>query len=138
VIPLCRSLGIGIVAYSPLGRGFLAGAATHLAPSDFRRRYPRWQGGALVKNLSLLSRLSEIAAARSCTLAQLALAWLLHQGRDIVPIPGTSSTARLEENVAAAAVRLSVDELEMIERAMPAEAVEGERYDPDGAKLLDA
>jgi len=137
VIPTCRDLGIAIVAYSPLGRGFLAGAASQLPANDLRRRYPRWQGDALANNLALLDALSQIARAKSCTLAQLALAWLLHQGRDIVPIPGTGNMARLEENLAAATVRLSTEELSAIERALPAEAVQGERYDPAGAKLID-
>jgi aryl-alcohol dehydrogenase-like predicted oxidoreductase len=137
VLATCRELGIGFVAYSPLGRGFLAGAAREMAANDFRRSSPRWQGTALVKNLRLVDALSQIAQEKKCTLAQLALAWLLHQGPDIVPLPGTSKVSRLEENVAAADIRLSADDLTRIERAIPAEAVEGDRYDAAGAALID-
>ena len=137
VLATCRQFGIGFVAYSPLGRGFLAGAAKEMAADDFRHSYPRWQGFALARNLTLVDALSLIAEQKTCTLAQLALAWLLHQGPDIVPIPGTSKIARLEENVAATTLRLSADELSEIERAIPAEAIVGDRYDAAGAALLD-
>jgi aryl-alcohol dehydrogenase-like predicted oxidoreductase len=137
VLAVCRELGIGFVAYSPLGRGFLAGAGRQMAANDYRRSYPRWQGHALSNNLTLADALSRIAQERSCTAAQLALAWLWHQGSDIVPIPGTGKISRLEENVAAATLRLSPDDLLRIERAIPAAAIEGDRYDAAGAALID-
>jgi aryl-alcohol dehydrogenase-like predicted oxidoreductase len=137
VLAVCRELGIGFVAYSPLGRGFLAGAARAMTANDYRRSYPRWQGQALARNLTLVDALSQIAQEKSCTSAQLALAWLLHQGSDIVPIFGTGKISRLEENVAAAALRLSADDLLRIERAIPAEAVQGDRYDAAGTSLID-
>jgi aryl-alcohol dehydrogenase-like predicted oxidoreductase len=137
LLAVCRELGIGFVAYSPLGRGFLAGAGKGMGSSDFRRTYPRWQGESFAGNLALVERLSEVAHTKRCTLAQLAIAWLLHQGPDIVPIPGTNKISRLEENVAAAALQLSAEDLEGIEQAIPAHAVRGERYDPIGAALID-
>lgn len=136
ILPLCRELGIGFVAYSPLGRGFLAGAAKALAENDFRRNLPRWQGEALDRNLALFETLSRIAADKGATPAQLVLAWLLHKGDDIVPIPGTTKVHRLEENLAAAAIQLSPQDIAEIEQAVPAEAVAGDRYDPAGAALL--
>ena len=136
VLPVCRELGIGFVAYSPLGRGFLAGSGKNLADNDFRRNLPRWDGEALRRNLLLFEKLAKVAEQKSCTPAQLALAWLLHQGDDIVAIPGTTKVHRLEENVAAAAVSLSAQDMAAIEEAMPPEAVTGERYDPAGAALL--
>jgi aryl-alcohol dehydrogenase-like predicted oxidoreductase len=136
VLPLCRELGIGFVAYSPLGRGFLAAGARELASDDFRRNLPRWQGSALERNVGLFETLAAIAAGKSCTPAQLSLAWLLHKGDDIVAIPGTSKIARLEENVASAQIPLSPDEIAAIERAIPPEAVEGARYDEAGSALL--
>jgi aryl-alcohol dehydrogenase-like predicted oxidoreductase len=136
VLPLCRELGIGFVAYSPLGRGFLAAGAKDLANDDFRRNLPRWQGSALERNVGLFETLAAIAAEKSITPAQLSLAWLLHKGDDIVAIPGTSKIARLEENVASAQITLSSDEIAAIERAIPPEAVEGERYDEAGSALL--
>jgi len=137
VLPACRELGIGFVAYSPLGRGFLAGAGKHLSGDDFRRNLPRWQGEALASNLGLFEQLERIAQAKGCTPAQISLAWLLHQGTDIVPIPGTTRLERLEENVAAAEIRLSAADLAAIEQAMPADAVAGDRYDPAGASLIE-
>lgn len=137
VLPLCRQLGIGFVAYSPLGRGFLAGAAQNMADNDYRRALPRWQGEALAHNLKLLETLAAIAAERRCTTAQLALAWLLHQGQDIVPIPGTSKAHRLDENVAALGIALSEEDLAAIEQAMPAQAVQGERYAAFARALLE-
>ncbi|MGB8364932.1 MAG: aldo/keto reductase [Rhizomicrobium sp.] len=136
VLPLCRELGIGFVAYSPLGRGFLAGGAKDLAENDFRRSLPRWQGEALEQNLSLFETLSALAREKSCTPAQLVLAWLLHNGEDIVPIPGTSKVYRLEENVAAADVRLSADDVAAIERAVPVGQVKGARYDAVGLAMV--
>jgi aryl-alcohol dehydrogenase-like predicted oxidoreductase len=129
-LPLCRELGIGFVAYSPLGRGFLAGAvkgAGDMGERDTRRIYPRFQGEALQKNLGLLATLERLAAEKGRTSAQLALAWVLHQGKDIVPIPGTTKVSRLEENAAAADIRLTPAELDAITRAVPEDAVEGAR-----------
>jgi aryl-alcohol dehydrogenase-like predicted oxidoreductase len=137
VLPLCRELGIGFVAYSPLGRGFLGGAGNTLTESDFRNTLPRWQGEARERNLALFAQLEALADARGCTPAQLALAWLLHQGADVVPIPGTTKLHRLEENAAAAAIALSAEDLAAIERAVPADAVVGDRYDRTGAALLE-
>jgi aryl-alcohol dehydrogenase-like predicted oxidoreductase len=140
VLPACRELGIGVVPYSPLGRGFLAGAGTdldQLAPDDFRRNMPRWQADVIGKNRSLVETLTAIARGKGRTPAQLALAWLLHQGQDIAPIPGTTKIHRLEENLGAAEIRLSADELAEIERAVPESAVEGGRYDARGMAMLD-
>jgi aryl-alcohol dehydrogenase-like predicted oxidoreductase len=139
ILPTLRELGIGFVPYSPLGRGFLAGAvrsADSLGAQDFRRFSPRFQGEALARNLGLVETLTALAREKGHTPAQLALAWLLHQGRDIVPIPGTARVARLEENVAAAAITLSADDLAAIEAAVPETAVEGERYDKAGLAMV--
>ncbi len=139
VLPTIRELGIGFVPYSPLGRGFLAGAITSaaaLTAHDFRRFQPRFQGEALTRNLTLVETLSGLARQKGRTPAQLALAWLLHKGDDIVPIPGTSKVARLEENLAAAAIRLSAAELSAIEAAVPEQAVEGQRYDRTGLEMV--
>ena len=139
VLPTCRELKIGVVPYSPLGRGFLAGAGTELdklAPNDFRRGMPRWQPDAIGKNRSLVETLTAIAKAKGRTPAQLALAWLLAQGDDLAPIPGTTKIPRLEENLAAADLHLTADELAEIERAVPETAVEGGRYDETGMKML--
>jgi aryl-alcohol dehydrogenase-like predicted oxidoreductase len=139
VLPTCRELGVGFVPYSPLGRGFLTGTITDpdkLAANDFRRYMPRMRGEAFGKNLSLVETLAGIARAKGRTPAQLALAWLLHQGDDIVPIPGTTKVHRLEENVAAAEIRLTPEELDAISRAVPQEAVEGTRYDEAGMAML--
>jgi aryl-alcohol dehydrogenase-like predicted oxidoreductase len=110
ILPTCRSLGIGLVAYSPLGRGFLSGrieTVDNLAPNDFRRNNPRFQGDNLAHNLVIVERLRALAAEKGATPAQLALAWLLAQGPDVVPIPGTRSRQRLEENAAASRMLLS-------------------------------
>jgi aryl-alcohol dehydrogenase-like predicted oxidoreductase len=139
VLPTCRELGIGFVPYSPLGRGFLTGAITKpddLAENDFRRTMPRLQGEAFGKNLSLVETLTRIAREKGCTPAQLALAWLLHKGSDIVPIPGTTKIHRLEENLAAADLQLSPPDVATIERAVPEEAVAGTRYDAGGMRML--
>jgi len=132
VLPTLRELSIGVVPYSPLGRGFLAGAGTDLdklAADDFRRTLPRWQPQAIGRNRSLVETLTAVARARGRTPAQLALAWLLAQGPDVAPIPGTTKVARLEENLAAADLRLTAEELAEIERAVPETAVAGGRYD---------
>jgi aryl-alcohol dehydrogenase-like predicted oxidoreductase len=133
ILPTVRDLGIAFVAYSPLGRGFLSGAITStddLAEDDFRRRNPRFQRDNLRQNLQLVDRVREIAAEKGATPGQLALAWLLHQGNDIVPIPGTKHVAYLEENAAADGIELTGDDLARIDEAAPAGAVAGERY-PD-------
>jgi aryl-alcohol dehydrogenase-like predicted oxidoreductase len=133
VLPTVRELGIGFVAYSPLGRGMLSGkirSVEDLDPDDFRRNHPRFQGENFHRNLDLVARVNELAAAKGVTPAQLALAWVLHRGDDIVPIPGTKRVRYLEENVAAATVQLTEDEIESIEAAFPKGATLGERY-PD-------
>jgi len=137
VLPTVRELGIGFVAYSPLGRGFLSGAIASpddLAEGDFRRNNPRFQGANFDKNLELVERVREIASERDVTPGQLALAWLLHQGEDIVPIPGTKRREYLEENAAADDIELSQDELERIDEAAPAGVTAGERY-PDMSSI---
>jgi len=138
VLPTLRELGVGFVPYSPLGRGFLTGAvnASTLGDGDFRRFMPRFQGDALAKNLGLVETLTQLARQKGHTPAQLALAWLLHQGPDIVPIPGTTKVSRLQENVGAAAIRLSADDLAAIEAAVPETAVEGQRYDQTGLAMV--
>jgi aryl-alcohol dehydrogenase-like predicted oxidoreductase len=131
ILPLCRELGIGFVPYSPLGRGFLTGSVTtvdDLAPDDFRRTQPRFQGQNMERNLALAERVRELAAERGCTPAQLALAWVLHQGEDLVPIPGTKRVRSLEDNAAAADVHLSEDELRRLDAAFPPDATAGDRY----------
>lgn len=137
ILPTLRELGIGLVPYSPLGRGFLTGALkSDLADNDFRRALPRFQGEALAKNLSLVEALTEIAAEKGATPAQLALAWILRQGEDIVPIPGTTKAARLEENLGAVDLSLSADDLARIAAAVPETAVEGERYTAAGLAMV--
>jgi aryl-alcohol dehydrogenase-like predicted oxidoreductase len=131
VLAVCRELGIGFVAYSPLGRGFLTGQIRRyedLAPDDFRRMMPRFQGENFQKNLDLVAKVEEIAREKGCTPGQLALAWVLAQGEDIVPIPGTKRRAYLEENVAALGVTLTAQELGRIDAAAPKGAVMGTRY----------
>jgi aryl-alcohol dehydrogenase-like predicted oxidoreductase len=137
VLPTCRELGIGFVPFSPLGRGFLAGAVKgDLPENDFRRSMPRFQPGALQANLSLVDTLERLAREKGRTPAQLALAWLLHQDPHIAPIPGTTKVHRLEENVAAAEITLSADELAAIDGAVPETAVEGQRYDASGLAMV--
>ncbi len=132
VLPTVRELGIGFVAYSPLGRGFLAGRfrdAQDLGnEGDFRHRHPRFQGDNLTRNLELLRRLDEIARDRGVSPAQLALAWVLHRGADVVPIPGTKKRRYLEENVAAAGLALGADEMARLDEALPVGATAGARY----------
>jgi aryl-alcohol dehydrogenase-like predicted oxidoreductase len=133
ILPTCRELGIGFVAYSPLGRGFLTGrfhTADDLPADDWRRNNPRFQGENFQKNLDLVARIEDLARAKGCTPSQLALAWVLAQGRDIVPIPGTKRVRYLEENAAAAAVSLTQDELAAIDAAAPAGVAAGDRYPP--------
>jgi aryl-alcohol dehydrogenase-like predicted oxidoreductase len=133
IISTLRELGIGLVAYSPLGRGFLTGAIKSiddLDESDTRRRHPRFQGENFAKNLKLVDTIRDIATRKSCTPAQVALAWLFAQGDDIVAIPGTRSLDRLTENAASAELSLDTTELEEIDRAFPAGVTAGDRY-PD-------
>jgi aryl-alcohol dehydrogenase-like predicted oxidoreductase len=131
VLPTCRELGIGFIAYSPLGRGFLTGRfqkLEDLPADDYRRFHPRFQGENFQKNLDLLARVKEIAAEHRCTPGQLALAWLLAKGEEIVPIPGTKRRAYLEENLKAVDVRLSAGDLARIEAAFPSGLAAGPRY----------
>lgn len=131
VLPTCRELGIGFVAYSPLGRGFLTGAIQkpdQLAENDWRRLNPRFQGENFDRNQCLVQAVTEIADERGQTPAQLALAWLLHQGKDIVPIPGTRRIARLDENAAATKIHLSYGDIERIDAVLHANVVAGARY----------
>jgi aryl-alcohol dehydrogenase-like predicted oxidoreductase len=133
IIATLRELGIGLVAYSPLGRGFLTGAIQSiddLDESDTRRRHPRFQGENFAKNLELVATIRDIATRKSCTPAQVALAWLFAQGDDIVAIPGTRSLDRLAENAASAEISLEAMELEEIDRAFPVGVTAGDRY-PD-------
>lgn len=134
-----RELGIGFVPYSPLGRGFLSGAIRSiedLEPGDFRRTKPRFQGANFQKNLDLVEAIGAIAADRGLTAAQLALAWVLHQGEDLVPIPGTRRIEALEENIAAVDVVLSAQDLARIEAVFPRGAAAGERYAEAGRSAL--
>ncbi|WP_255955366.1 aldo/keto reductase [Streptomyces odontomachi] len=131
VLAACRDLGISLVAYSPLGRGFLTGtvrSVSALDSTDFRRRNPRFADGGLEANLPLLATLEKIAADHGVPAGQVALAWVLAQGEDIVPVPGTRRLSYLHQNVAAAGLELAGDELSLLEHAFRAEAVTGERY----------
>lgn len=135
ILAVCRELGIGFVPYSPLGRGFLTGrfkGIDDLAPGDWRRTNPRFQGQNFKKNLALVKRIEEIAAEKGCTPAQLALAWVLAQGEDIVPIPGTKRRKYLEENVAALDVDLTSQDLARIDAIAPRGAAAGTRYPEEG------
>jgi len=135
ILPTCRELGIGFVAYSPLGRGFLSGQIRRyedLAPDDWRRGNPRFQGENFTRNLELVARIAELARAKQRTPSQLALAWVLAQGEDIVPIPGTKRVRYLEENATAAAITLSPAELAALEAVFPQGAAAGERYAEGG------
>jgi aryl-alcohol dehydrogenase-like predicted oxidoreductase len=131
VLPTIRELGIGLVAYSPLGRGFLTGAITkpeEFAEDDFRRHNPRFQGQNFQRNLDLVERVKGLASKHDCTPGQLALAWVLHQGQDIVPIPGTKRRRYLEENAEATEITLSPEDLAEIDEAAPAGVAAGNRY----------
>jgi aryl-alcohol dehydrogenase-like predicted oxidoreductase len=134
ILPALRELGIGLVAYSPLGRGFLTGQIrkpSDLAPDDWRLSTPRFQGENFQKNLDLVAKIEELAATKKVSASQLALAWVLAQGEDIVPIPGTKRRRYLEENVAAVNVQLTGDELEALDAIAPRGAAVGERYAPE-------
>ena len=137
ILPTCRELGIGFVPYSPLGRGFLTGQIENveeLAPDDSRRtgRFPRFEGENFERNKALAAEVKRMAEEKGCTPAQLALAWVLAQGDDIVPIPGTRRRRHLEDNIGALDVQLSKDDLERIQAAVPPEAVAGQRYTDQG------
>ncbi|MBB6729489.1 aldo/keto reductase [Cohnella zeiphila] len=139
ILPLCRELGIGFVPYSPLGRGFLTGQIRKfedLAEDDYRRHSPRFQGDNFQRNLDLVERVSEIAAEKGCRPSQLALAWLLAQGDDIAPIPGTKRQVYLEENVGALGVELTPEDLARIDEAAPKGAASGERYNEVSMRTL--
>lgn len=141
VLAACRELGTAFVAYSPLGRGMLTGAVTgqrDFAADDFRRLSPRFQGDALEANLRLVGAVKGLAADKGCSPGQMALAWLLHQGDDIIPIPGTRRIKYLEENVAAAAITLSAADLAQLDAALPPDAAIGARYPEEGMKGLNA
>ncbi|MEU1674569.1 aldo/keto reductase [Streptomyces roseifaciens] len=132
IAPVCRELGIGLVPFSPLGRGFLTGrysSVEGLAETDVRRSQPRFADGNLERNLAIVAKLNELAAEKGVTAGQLALAWVQHRGDDVVPIPGTRRQRYLEENLAAVAVELSPEDLAAIEAAAPAERIAGTRYD---------
>jgi aryl-alcohol dehydrogenase-like predicted oxidoreductase len=139
ILPLCRELGIGFVAYSPLGRGFLTGTIggpQDLGAGDARANMPRFSGGNLPRNLDLVARLRRLAAAEGCTPAQLAIAWVLSRGLDIVPIPGTSHLHRLEENAAAAGLSLSAASMQALEDIFRPGAAAGPRYPETYARTL--
>jgi aryl-alcohol dehydrogenase-like predicted oxidoreductase len=128
IVPTARELGVGIVPYSPLGRGELTGSVDISDENDFRRSSPRFQEGNRERNLERVERAREIAAEVDCTPAQLALAWLLHQGDDVAPIPGTRRAKRLEENAAAADIELSEEQLRALDEAFPPGVTAGDRY----------
>ncbi|WP_227368912.1 aldo/keto reductase [Halomonas sp. M20] len=141
ILPKARELGIGLVAYSPLGRGFLTGriaSAQDLAEGDFRRNNPRFQQDNLTHNLQLLGSVKKIAERHAATPGQVALAWLLAQGDNIVPIPGTRRSRYLQENLAAAALELSVEDKRELEKVFTQESVQGERYGEEGMKGVNA
>jgi aryl-alcohol dehydrogenase-like predicted oxidoreductase len=141
ILPTVRELGIGYVAYSPLGRGFLTGTITKpsdLGDTDARsRRYPRFESENLAKNLFLVERVQAIAARKGVKAGQLALAWVLSRGDDVIPIPGTKRRNYLEENAAAAAIQLTPDEVAELEAAVPQNEIVGERYAPANLKAID-
>jgi aryl-alcohol dehydrogenase-like predicted oxidoreductase len=139
VLGVCRELGIGFVAYSPLGRGFLTGAIRSiddLAPDDFRRTNPRFVGDNFQRNLDLVGRVQEVANEKGCSASQLALAWVLAQGDDIVPIPGTTRSEHLDANIAALDVKLSADDLRRIDEVAPRGAAAGGRYTVAGERTI--
>ncbi|MFF9478188.1 aldo/keto reductase [Streptomyces sp. NPDC014733] len=139
IAPVCRELGIGLVPFSPLGRGFLTGryaSVEGMAESDLRRTQPRFADGNLEQNLAIVRRLEELAAERGVTAGQLALAWVQHRGDDVVPIPGTRRERYLEENLAAVTIELSADDLAAIDAAAPADRVAGTRYDAGSLALV--
>jgi aryl-alcohol dehydrogenase-like predicted oxidoreductase len=139
LLPTVRELGIAYVAYSPLGRGFLTGqfrSPADFPDDDYRRFHPRFTGENFEKNIALVREIESIAAEKGCTAAQLAIAWVLAQGEDIVPIPGTKRRKYLEQNIGALDVRLSPEELERIDRILPAGAASGPRYHEAGMATI--
>ncbi|MGW5611883.1 aldo/keto reductase [Streptomyces sp. NPDC003753] len=139
IAPVCRELGIGIVPFSPLGRGFLTGryrSVEGMAESDVRRSQPRFADGNLEHNLAIVAKLNELAEAKGITAGQLALAWVQHRGHDVVPIPGTRRQQNLEENLAALTVELSSEDLAAIEAAAPTEQIAGTRYDENSLTFV--
>jgi aryl-alcohol dehydrogenase-like predicted oxidoreductase len=139
LLDVCRELGIGFVAYSPLGRGFLTGrykTLDDLAPDDWRRNNPRFQGDNFQKNLDIVERVKRVAQRKRCTPAQLALAWLLAQGKDVVPIPGSKRRGRLEENAAAADIQLTREDLQEINALVPPGMAAGSRYAEGGMRTV--
>jgi aryl-alcohol dehydrogenase-like predicted oxidoreductase len=141
LIPVLRELDIALVAYSPLGRGFLGGrfrSVGDLAPGDWRRSHPRFQDETFSANLAVADRLEELARERRCTSAQLALAWLLRRHQDVIPIPGTSSLTRLQENSRSVDVQLDEQDCQRIEDAFPHGAAQGERYAPEMMKIINS
>ncbi|XAR48766.1 Perakine reductase [Bertholletia excelsa] len=131
IVPTCRELGIGIVPYSPLGRGFLCGGASfiqNLAEGDFRKSFPRFKPENLEHNQRIFERVSEMAARKGCTPSQLALAWVHHQGNDVCPIPGTTKINNLNQNIAALSVKLTPEEMTQLESYASADIVKGERH----------
>ncbi len=139
LLPTLRELGVSLVAYSPLGRGFLGArfrSLDELAPNDWRRNNPRFQGEQFQHNLAVADTIAEIAREKGATPAQLALAWVLAQGEDVFPIPGTSSVERLEENAHSLDWMLTSDDLGRLERAAPKGAVSGDRYEPGMMQLI--
>ena len=140
ILPAVRELGIGFVAYSPLGRGFLTGQfrTIHDLPADdWRRNAPRFQGENFQKNLELVKKIEQMAAVKRCTSGQLALAWVLAQGHDIVPIPGTKRVKYLDDNLGAVNVRLTADELAQIDAILPPGAASGARYQAQAMSAID-
>jgi aryl-alcohol dehydrogenase-like predicted oxidoreductase len=139
IFPVCRELGISFVAYSPLGRGFLTGRLTRyedLAPDDWRRNNPRFQGENFERNLELVRRVEQIAAEKGCKPSQLALAWALAQGEEIIPIPGTTRRAHLEENLAALEITLTAQDLAHLNQVAPKGVAAGDRYTEGGMRVV--
>jgi aryl-alcohol dehydrogenase-like predicted oxidoreductase len=139
ILPTVRELGIGFVAYSPLGRGFLTGqfkTFDDLAPDDYRRHAPRFQGENFQRNLDLVKEIEELATGKGCTPSQLALAWVLARGADVVPIPGTKRTEYLDENLAALRVSLSADDVRRLDAVFPPGATAGDRYAPPAMQAV--
>jgi aryl-alcohol dehydrogenase-like predicted oxidoreductase len=140
LLPTVRELGIGFVAYSPLGRGFLTGrfrTESDLPADDWRRNMPRFRGENFAKNLELVEKIEELAAAKRCTPGQISLAWVLAQGQDIIPIPGTKRADFLDENLGALSVRLATDDLAQIDAIMPAGVTSGSRYGEQAMLAID-
>jgi aryl-alcohol dehydrogenase-like predicted oxidoreductase len=140
IVPAARELGVGIVPYSPVGRGFLTGAydsLDKLSQNDFRRYSPRFQGDNLQANMKLVERVRDVADDVGCTPVQLALAWLLHQGDDVVPIPGTKRVKYVEENAEAADISLTADHLGALDEAVPVGAAAGERYPEEAMRTVE-